>query len=246
MTEEKRTLETLIREIGKWNRETFPGSTVKSKAEHLRREAIELAETPGDESEMADIFILWAGIVDLLGVDYVRAIEKKMAKNYKRKWKAPDEHGVIEHLEEGEDDAPPSPPLKTPIPGALDKVNSHRLVLYVKNMVIDCLAPFAYEPNDSKTWADMTTRVEKFLYSLMTQHLLSDFRVICNEHTTTKEMQARGEMGLHLYYRQRPTLEFIGLHFVLRPNDTEEPVQTQQEDVVINPNPRYDGEEVGP
>jgi NTP pyrophosphatase (non-canonical NTP hydrolase) len=94
-------LAELVREIGVWNRETFPTVTLKAKAEHLRREAIELAQDLNDENEMADIFILLAGIVDYLGVDLAQAVEKKMAKNRKRKWGPPDEHGVVEHIEEG-------------------------------------------------------------------------------------------------------------------------------------------------
>ncbi len=96
----------LAREINAWATATFPGTNERSKAEHLRREAAELAAKPTDTEEMADVFILLANLTGYLGVDLAAAVEAKMAKNRKRKWGAPDAQGVVEHVRDFDPEVP--------------------------------------------------------------------------------------------------------------------------------------------
>lgn len=76
---------------------TFTTASPHSKAEHLRREAVELADAPHDTEEMADVFLLLAHLSD--GHDLAGAVSRKLAKNRARKWGQPDADGVVEHLE---------------------------------------------------------------------------------------------------------------------------------------------------
>lgn len=88
----------ILKDINEWQDVVFKKATPQSASAHLRREANELYESPYDAEEMADIFILLAGVAHLAGVDLVEAVEKKMAINRKRIWGEPDEEGVIEHV----------------------------------------------------------------------------------------------------------------------------------------------------
>lgn len=94
-------LDALAIEINEWAAVTFPFRTAASVAEHLRREAHELAEAPLDPEEMADVFILLANLWKLTGVDLPCAVAAKLAKNRARKWGKPDAQGVVEHVREG-------------------------------------------------------------------------------------------------------------------------------------------------
>lgn len=94
-------LDALAIEINEWAAVTFPVRTAASVAEHLRREAHELAEAPLDPEEMADVFILLANLWKFTGVDLPCAVAAKLAKNRARKWGKPDAQGVVEHVREG-------------------------------------------------------------------------------------------------------------------------------------------------
>ncbi|MGI9501537.1 MAG: dATP/dGTP pyrophosphohydrolase domain-containing protein [Geminicoccaceae bacterium] len=93
------TLDDLAIHHNDWARGVFTKSTPESVTEHLRREAIELAENPTDPSEMADVFLLLVWLADLTGTDLCGAIEDKIDINEHRKWGKPDSQGVVEHLD---------------------------------------------------------------------------------------------------------------------------------------------------
>jgi NTP pyrophosphatase (non-canonical NTP hydrolase) len=92
-------LDILAERIAAWQATTFPTATPASTAEHLRREAIELAQAPSDASEMADVFHLLVAVANASGVDLAAAVAVKFAKNRARVWGTPDVHGVVEHVE---------------------------------------------------------------------------------------------------------------------------------------------------
>jgi dCMP deaminase len=92
------TLDTLAREIRAWQAATFPHATPVSVAEHLRREAEELAGEPSDPEEMADIFHLLVAAAEANGYDLVNVVATKFAVNLNRRWQAPDAAGVVEHV----------------------------------------------------------------------------------------------------------------------------------------------------
>jgi len=89
-------------QVAVWADKTFPGQTTIAKCEHLLREAQELLASPGDPSEMADVFLLLCHIAHRNGVDLMEAGRQKFEVNLSRKWGEPDEKGVIHHIEAGE------------------------------------------------------------------------------------------------------------------------------------------------
>jgi hypothetical protein len=91
------SLDELATKIAAWQAVTFPLATAKSTAEHLRREAVELAASPLDPEEMADVFHMLIAVAGKAGVDLAEAVAKKFEKNLKREWGQPDADGVVEH-----------------------------------------------------------------------------------------------------------------------------------------------------
>lgn len=94
------SFETLVKEVTDWQCEKFPLANTQSIANHLLREARELAEEPECASEVADCFILLIGIAHKNGIDIVECITNKMTINKSRKWNSPDSQGVYSHIEE--------------------------------------------------------------------------------------------------------------------------------------------------
>lgn len=94
----------IYKDVVKWQRDTFPGSHVYSKLQHLKKEIKEVETAKSfDEAkeELADCFILLMGACDSLGLNYsgiTEAIQNKMRTNKLRKWGTPDENGVVLHI----------------------------------------------------------------------------------------------------------------------------------------------------
>lgn len=82
-----------------WALSTFPQATPESCAAHLLREAEEFVEDGGrDPGEAADILFLAFHACHLAGIDPAQAMREKLRENVKRRWNAPDEEGVQEHV----------------------------------------------------------------------------------------------------------------------------------------------------
>lgn len=92
------SLDEIVRDLCAWQRDTFPHGNPASVSAHLYDEVCELVADPTDPNEIADCFILIAGVADRAGVDLVDAVQRKMAINRARKWGIADERGVIRHL----------------------------------------------------------------------------------------------------------------------------------------------------
>lgn len=71
---------------------------------HLKKEVIELDETPNDLMEYADCFILLLQAAKLAGYDTYKLMDAAFTKheiNKNRKWGALNPDGSVEHVEEG-------------------------------------------------------------------------------------------------------------------------------------------------
>lgn len=91
-------LDDVLEEVRAWQRETFPHATRASVAAHLLEEAIELAQAPDDDEEVADVASLLAGMMG--GPQLVAAVRAKLAINRARTWGTPDAQGVVRHVAE--------------------------------------------------------------------------------------------------------------------------------------------------
>lgn len=87
------------KELGEWQKQTFPFSTRESKFEHLLEEVAELSYDLSDGAEMADIVILLLGIADSQNINLADELKKKFEILKNRKWGQPDEKGVVRHIE---------------------------------------------------------------------------------------------------------------------------------------------------
>lgn len=92
------SLDRLLPEIREWQAATFTKRTPNSIAKHLLREALELLNDPTDAEEMADIFLLLAGVSE--HHDLAAAVRDKLEENKRRNWGTPDSEGVVEHIKE--------------------------------------------------------------------------------------------------------------------------------------------------
>lgn len=106
--------ELLLQRITEWQKKTFPKATPESKLHHLLEEvekeiipALQTSKTVEDEKhieeEYADAFLLLWGSAYAFGMnleDVNLAIARKMDKNEKREWLAPDKNGVVRHKKE--------------------------------------------------------------------------------------------------------------------------------------------------
>lgn len=83
-----------------WSRETFPARRAEPTREHLVRELRELADSPSDRLEIADVLMLTFALADCEGVDPALAVLDKLEIVRSRQWSAPDGAGVVEHVRE--------------------------------------------------------------------------------------------------------------------------------------------------
>lgn len=100
---ERWAFDDLQKEIGIWAVDTFPYSTTRSRAEHLKKEAQEVLDAAGTDKlgeELADCFLLLAGLAHKNRISLVEEVRKKFEINRRRVWGKPDEKGVIEHIRE--------------------------------------------------------------------------------------------------------------------------------------------------
>lgn len=95
----RRNAATIQERIHQWAESTFPGQPTSAKIDHLSDEVNEVRENPNDGEELADCAILLFNLASRAGVNLMTEIEKKFAKNIKRKWGTPDERGVVKHIE---------------------------------------------------------------------------------------------------------------------------------------------------
>lgn len=95
--------EQVRREHAEWSQATFGNVGPVGPLKHLRKEALEAAEQPGDLSEWADIqFLLWdaqrrAGITD---EQITQAMIEKLAVNKQRSWPEPKDGEPRLHIKE--------------------------------------------------------------------------------------------------------------------------------------------------
>ena len=99
-------MKKLQKQISEWQNKTFGDSKDRPVAilTHLKREIEELEMSvltninkKETSTELADCVILLVGLAEAFNVDLATAVAKKMKVNRKRRWKKPDQQGVIEH-----------------------------------------------------------------------------------------------------------------------------------------------------
>ncbi len=96
----------VIRRIFYWQKETFPGTTVRSAYKHYEKEHDELKavaldpEIPHEEKvgEAVDCIFLLLRYITVQGEHAEEALERTLARNKEREWLPPDEDGCVHHV----------------------------------------------------------------------------------------------------------------------------------------------------
>lgn len=91
-------IQELARKVYAWAEETFPKRTDASMYLKLYSEVAEVIDSNGDQSEVADVFIMLLDYSVRKGIHLPTAIESKLEINRRRQWEIrPD--GTMKHKE---------------------------------------------------------------------------------------------------------------------------------------------------
>lgn len=93
-----RYMPTVLRSVTEWTNRVFTKRTEAGLLAHIRREVDELARSPDDPDELADLVILACCYAGLKGWDLEHQVGLKMIDNLGRTWGEPDADGVVEHI----------------------------------------------------------------------------------------------------------------------------------------------------
>ena len=88
---------TVLNDIERWSKETFPASTFESTLRHFRKELREFFADPHDPYERADLVHLLVQLARLDDGNLQGEVEAKFEINKQRRWQQPDAQGVVEH-----------------------------------------------------------------------------------------------------------------------------------------------------
>lgn len=89
-------IDDITSDIMDWLRSVHPDRTPDQVWLKLEEELKELKERPTDAWEWADVLILIFDLMELYGIDPIKAIHWKMATNRQRKWELTDD-GTLKH-----------------------------------------------------------------------------------------------------------------------------------------------------
>lgn len=89
-------LDTFQIEVGKWQAQTFPDSTINTVLAHLAEEVDELRRDPNPE-EAADVLMLLLAVATKLDFSLMDAAREKFEINKGRRWGVTTAEGYTKH-----------------------------------------------------------------------------------------------------------------------------------------------------
>ena len=98
-------------------------------------------------------------------------------------------------------------------PSALDRINTRRLMIFVKKRISQIAAGLLFDPNVDQTWQRFKAQVEPFLANVKTNFGLSDYRVVLDRTTTTPELVDRNIMYAQIFLKPTRAIEYIAIDF---------------------------------
>lgn len=98
---------------------------------------------------------------------------------------------------------------------ALSRVNVRRMMNYIKMEVKNHAENILFEQNVNQTWHKFKSRVEPFLMTIKVRLGLTDYKLILDETTTTKEMIDRNSLYAKIYLQPARSIEKIYIDFVI-------------------------------
>lgn len=96
----------------------------------------------------------------------------------------------------------------------MNRINTVRLVLYLRKLINESCRRLIFEPNDTTLKDEFRSIVEPILQNIKVDRGIVDFRLDISQ--TVEEMDAH-EMNCKLWVKPTPTLEYIGITFMVSP-----------------------------
>lgn len=100
-------------------------------------------------------------------------------------------------------------------PSATDRVNVMRLLLYMKKILATAVKYLLFEPNDEITWILYRQLVEPFIEDIRRRRGLYEFKIVCDETTTTPYDIDNNTMVGEIWLKPTKTAERIVNRFIL-------------------------------
>jgi len=104
---------------------------------------------------------------------------------------------------------------------ALNRINVRRMMNYIKYEVKKEAENILFDQNVRATWDKFVGRVEPFLASIKQRFGLSEYKLILDETTTTKEMIDRNSLYAKIYLKPARAIEKIYIDFVITDSGVE-------------------------
>lgn len=96
----------------------------------------------------------------------------------------------------------------------MNRINTVRLVLYMRKLVSQSILSLIFEPNDTTLKTQFENIVRPILQQIKDDRGITDFRLITSQ---TPEQMDEHELSAQLHIKPTPTLEYIELDFVVTP-----------------------------
>lgn len=100
----------------------------------------------------------------------------------------------------------------------MNRINTVRLVLYMRKLLIESVRGLIFEPNDATLREEFEGIVKPILSQIKADRGITDYRL---ETSQTKEQMDMHEMSAKIWIKPTPALEAIELEFVVTPQGIE-------------------------
>ena len=92
---------------------------------------------------------------------------------------------------------------------ATNRINVRRLLIDLRDTIVNSTRQFAFEPNDRFTWEAVTNVVSPVLDEIQRERGITEFKVICDETTNTPVRVDRNELWCKVLLKPTKTAEII-------------------------------------
>jgi hypothetical protein len=96
----------------------------------------------------------------------------------------------------------------------LNRINTVRLMLYLRKLVVAASRKLVFEPNDTTLKTQLEGIINPILAQIKSDRGLTDYRVVVSQ--TTEQMDAH-EVSASIYVKATPSMEYLEISFVATP-----------------------------
>lgn len=100
----------------------------------------------------------------------------------------------------------------------LNRINSVRLMLYMRKLIIEAVRGLIFEPNDTTLREEFEGIIKPILSQIKADRGITDYKL---ETSQTKEQMDAHELSGKVWVKPTPALEYIELEFVVTPQGVE-------------------------